>query len=349
MAEGSVIVFLWTPDLVEHLLTFLDAPSILNLARAHSFTVDVLQKASVWAKVIRRACPFGKEEEDSLWTVEDTIAEEKIDKVRHLVGLLELLDDRFNHHLDLFELICERFHPKVGSEERVDLSASMIGSHFFSVSLLGFLLLERVEASILWDGHLVGVQVENLYEPFLSVLSQRANIQDEQVDRLRFGQVTLCSDQAVNAFSTLVASTSHRVWDALFIRDGVGAEGWAELARTLRTLWLNEGFNVCATRRGMGYRGYRNLTKGFNVYATRQAMVKSRRRDLRTIWNASLDRGVEDPLEGTVWDVYCQYGEPEPIFGDWGRLVEILEVTEEEEAFLHQTQEEELDEEIQQD
>ena len=112
----------------------------------------------------------------------------------------------------------------------------MIGSHFFSVSLLGFLLLEWVEASILWDGHLVGVQVENLYEPFLSVLSQRANIQEERVDRLQVGQVTLCDDQAVNAFSTLVASTSHRVWDALFIRDGVGAEGWAELARTLRTL-----------------------------------------------------------------------------------------------------------------
>ena len=49
-------------------------------------------------------------------------------------------------------------------------------------------------------------------------------------------------------------------------------------------------------------------------------MVKSRKGDLRTIWDASLDRGVEDPLEGTVWDVYCQYGEPEPIFGDWGRL-----------------------------
>ena len=44
-------------------------------------------------------------------------------------------------------------------------------------------------------------------------------------------------------------------------------------------------------------------------------MVKSRRRDLRTIWDASLDRGVEDPLEGTVWDVYCQYGEPEPETG----------------------------------
>ena len=63
----------------------------------------------------------------------------------------------------------------MGSEERVDLSTSMIGSHFFSVSLLGFLLLEWGEASILWDGHLVGVQVENLYEPFLSVLGYLSN------------------------------------------------------------------------------------------------------------------------------------------------------------------------------
>ena len=307
MAEGSVIVFLWTPDLVEHLLTFLDAPSILNLARAHSFTVDVLQKASVWAKVIRRACPFGKEEEDSLWTVEDTIAEEKIDKVRHLVGLLELLEDRFNHHLDLLELICERFRPKVGSEERVDLSASMIGSHFFSVSLLGFLLLERVEASILWDGHLVGVQVENLYEPFLSVLSQRANIQDEQVDRLRFGQVTLCSDQAVNAFSTLVASTSHSVWDALDIGDDVGAEGWAELAKISQTL-MEVG--------ALWFVG------GFNVSTSRKALKKSKREDLRTIWEASLGGEVGDA--GTLWCVTVRSQSGEAEWTEWERLEEIL-------------------------
>ena len=319
MAEGPVIAFLWTPELMEHLLSFLDAPSILNLARAHSFTVDVLQKASVWAKVIRRACPFGKEEEDSLWTVEDTIAEEKIDQARHLVRLLELLEDRFNHHLDLLELICERFRPKVGSEERVDLSASMIGSHFFSVSLLGFLLLERVEASILWDGHLVGVQVENLYEPFLSVLSQRANIQEERLDRLRIGQVTLCDDQAVNAFSTLVASTSHSVWDALDIGDDVGAEGWAELARILPN--LVEG----GTLRSVWPVG------AFNVIASKQAMVMGTREDLRTICEAALGEEDGDPLElvGTLWSVRSQYGRVWACL-DWDEVVEVMERAEEE-------------------
>ena len=110
MAEGPVIAFLWIPELVEHLLTFLDAPSILNLARAHDYTVHVLQKPLVWAKVIRRACPFGREEEDGS-LLNTIMVERKRDQVRAIVGLLELLEDRDDHHLNLLELICERFPP----------------------------------------------------------------------------------------------------------------------------------------------------------------------------------------------------------------------------------------------
>ena len=176
-----MIAFLWTPELVEHLLSFLDAPSILNLARAHDYTVHVLQKPLVWAKVIRRACPFGREEEDGS-QLNTTIVERKRDQVRALVGLLELLEDRGDHHLDLLKLICERFPPLrsifAPGQQYVQLSDSRIGLGC-SVSPLGFLLLEEVETSQrLADDHVLRVHVDNLREPLLSVLSRRANIQD---------------------------------------------------------------------------------------------------------------------------------------------------------------------------
>ena len=176
-----MIAFLWIPELVEHLLTFLDAPSILNLARAHDYTVHVLQKPLVWEKVIRRACPFGREVEDGS-LLNTIMVERKRDQVRALVGLLELLEDRGDHHLDLLKLICERFPPlRVifgHGQQYVQLSDSRIGPSC-SVSPLGFLLLEEVETSQrLADDHVLRVHVDNLREPLLSVLSRRANIQD---------------------------------------------------------------------------------------------------------------------------------------------------------------------------
>ena len=170
-----MIAFLWTPELVEHLLSFLDAPSILNLARAHDYTVHVLQKPLVWAKVIRRACPFGREVEDGS-LLNTIMVERKRDQVRALVGLLELLEDRDDHHLDILRLICKRFPPLRAI--LVQLSDSRIGLGC-SVSPLGFLLLEEVETSQrLADDHVLRVHVDNLREPLLSVLSRRANIQD---------------------------------------------------------------------------------------------------------------------------------------------------------------------------
>ena len=53
---------------------------------------------------------------------------------------------------------------------------------------------------------------------------------------------------------------------------------------------------------------------------------------MRTIWEAALDGGVEDPEEGTFWCVGNQSGLDlaERIYGNWERLLEIMEMTEEE-------------------
>ena len=306
MAERPVVVFLWTPELVEHLLSFLDAPSILNLARAHDYTVHVLQKPLVWAKMIRRTCPFSKEEED--WSLVDMTVECKREQVRALVGLLELLEDRKDHHLNLLKLIRERFSFKVGSQQNyVDLSDSKNAPGCY-VSPLGFLLLEEVETSQrLAEDHVVGVQVDILDEPLMSVLSRRVDVQEEWVDRLHIGTVLFSNDRDVKSFSVLVASTSHSVWDALDIGDDVGAEGWAELAKISKTL-MEVG--------ALWFVG------GFNVSTSRKALKKSRREDLRTIWEASLGGEVGDA--GTLWCVTVRSQSGEAEWTEWERLEEIL-------------------------
>ena len=46
------------PELVEKLITFLDAESVSELAQAHQLTVQVLQGTHSWNKLVRRTCPY---------------------------------------------------------------------------------------------------------------------------------------------------------------------------------------------------------------------------------------------------------------------------------------------------
>ena len=46
------------PELVEKLITFLDAESVSELAQAHHITVQVLQGTHSWNKLVRRTCPY---------------------------------------------------------------------------------------------------------------------------------------------------------------------------------------------------------------------------------------------------------------------------------------------------
>ena len=238
----------------------------------------------------------------------DTIVDWKREQVRALVGLFELLEDRKDHHLNLLKLIRERFSFKMGSEQNyVDLSDSKNAPGCY-VSPLGFLLLEEVETSQrLAEDHVVGVQVDILDEPLLSVLSRRVDVQEEQVDRLHIGTVLFSNDRDVKSFSVLVASTSHSVWDALDIGDDVAAKGWAELAKISKTL-MEVG--------ALWFVG------GFNVSTSRKALKKSRREDLRTIWEGSLGGEAGDP--GTLWCVTVRSQSEEAEWTEWEQLEEIM-------------------------
>ena len=336
MSSQGEIKFWKTPELVEHLLTFLDATSMLNLAQAHRFTVQILQNASVWTKFIKRTCPFGEEED---WPLQDTIVQRKRGQVRLLVGLMELLEDHESHQLKLLELIHQRFPPidvpqRAGAEERphgpqyVTLSNSnqnpsplWVSLPVCSVSPLGFLLLEEVQGSQGLDvGNVKTIVVDplELEEPLMSVLISRATCQEGLVNWLGIGTVRCNNDQDVVSFSTLVANSHKITWDILEVGDDVGAEGWAVLARAVQTLvqdldrWLDDGFNVSASRK---------------------AMAEGRREDLRSIWEAGVEQIGDNPMDmvGNFWSVKSHGGvHVEFTYGeDWERLEEIMDMTEE--------------------
>ena len=140
MAQDAEVKFWWIPELVEHLLMFMDPASILNLAHSHSLVEQVLQSASVWTGLIKRVCSFDREEQDFPPT--NLIIQRKCGQVRALVGLLELLQNSENQQLELLELIQLRFsiQDDLCRSQCVSLCDPMIGPAYH-VSPLGFLLI----------------------------------------------------------------------------------------------------------------------------------------------------------------------------------------------------------------
>ena len=51
-----------TPELIEKILPFLDAGSIKHLAEAHGLTLEVLGKALIWDKLVKRTFPVDHED-----------------------------------------------------------------------------------------------------------------------------------------------------------------------------------------------------------------------------------------------------------------------------------------------
>ena len=56
----AATLFWGTPELVEHLLPFLDADSTKELAEAHHLTRQILGKALIWGRLTKRTFPLGK-------------------------------------------------------------------------------------------------------------------------------------------------------------------------------------------------------------------------------------------------------------------------------------------------
>ena len=98
-----------TPELVEKLLDFLDGNSTLNLARCHDLTKELVQRPSVWHKLVRRNCPVGVNR--PMWDETELVATNKR-KLMPLLELLRMAKDPVEMKLTLLGVICERFPPR---------------------------------------------------------------------------------------------------------------------------------------------------------------------------------------------------------------------------------------------
>ena len=256
--------FLQIPELVTHLLTFLDASTLSSLASVHQLTSKVVQGTAILdGEVIRRSkLPLSTLNEDTL--------ESQRQGIRLLVNLLLKLENGRDLMIDLLHVISENC-PGVDQSDRVGVSDDWI--HW--VSPLGVVLLEEAEGP--FASSLFGIReiwVENLKDPLLTALGSGLARHEEVVENLRLScrAVELKNTSQTGSFLTLLQKCS----DVDFVGIGyikihifgsIRKEGWTQLAEASR-LAIDKG---CA----------RILT--FKISKT--VLQEARLEDLRAIWD----------------------------------------------------------------
>ena len=168
MASEAEKRFWMTFELVEKLVSFLDTGSILNLAKCHQLTIDVLNSGtSVWRKLIKRTCPEGyippRAQSDRMLMTEGGLFMQERAEMSKLIAIAKMLEDPKTRLFAILDLICQRF-PSYVDQHRPGLlddedDIVNIGEVYpaqlvqvtdsrkqsCSVSLLGFWLLQELE------------------------------------------------------------------------------------------------------------------------------------------------------------------------------------------------------------
>ena len=150
-ADAAMKVF-GTPELVENLLPYLDTTSTVQLAQSKISCVVELLKSNpaLWMKMVERTLP-----EDFKLEVPDESFEEKRVKVVGLVSILKMMGKPNSHISQLLGVICEKFpqdeipsYTSSGSGvQSIQIGNCLSHGSSCSVSPLGFLLLEQIEAA----------------------------------------------------------------------------------------------------------------------------------------------------------------------------------------------------------
>ena len=328
MEEMASKKFWEIPELLEMLLPHLDSASILELAKAHRPTIQILQCGSNWDKLIQRTSPYSarkslgavylKGNSDSSWLTKNL--EAKKAELLPLIKMLAMMEEPQDCLVNLLDLICTRFPigesgrplryvkaangKTVPVPEAVKVTCPNHTSH--KVSSLGFLLLEEVEGalgsaeqSVQWLG------VAELEGILLSSLGARmrrqqlgARIKMELID-------ILCSNPQQAEDVLVIMKNCKRLihFRQLHVfEDGASAEAWAALAKAVE---LHPG--KCS------------------MSATRKALLAGRREDLKVLWEAV--RFVEVFYSDALiyeydGDVFIEKEE------GWGRLEQVLDMSE---------------------
>ena len=236
--------FWGSPELIETLLPFLDLESTKQLALSHLRTREILQTTLDWNRLVRRSCPKNV----------PAVFQEKVDAVKHLVAILELMEEPKDLMLDLLDEICRKFP---GAEVRIICPRHPDG-HLLTWD--GFLLLEEVEGafgtaeqSLGWVGSqlkeepilegVLGTALQRresvelrrpyLQQPLLSAIGSRVNRQQEKVS-YEVAYVHIEDKASLESFDALMQACSKISGMMLKISSAIGREGWETLTRTLQ-------------------------------------------------------------------------------------------------------------------
>ena len=277
-----------TPDLVERLLPFLDTTSTVQLAQSEiSCVVKLLKKnPALWKKIVERTFPgdfkLGLYEVDYYNRVRESFEEKRV-KVVGLVSILKMMDKPNSHISQLLEVICEK-SPQGFGVQSIQIGNCLSHGSSYSVSPLGFLLLEQIEAAFGLASEVTSIDLFKLDEPLVSALAQRVLRQEQKVTKMKTLNVVLETKESSEALLALVQSSVEvklgtqgtnytgqlRHTGMLYVCSG-GVDGWAVLAKALSLAHFT---------------GW--------VTAPEEMMREGRIEDLRTVWEA---------LDGTwMWE-----------------------------------------------
>ena len=331
----AVRKFRGTPELVEKLLPYLNLASIKQLAQFHRLTRNILKKAFVWNKLVKRTFPedANLDADDYIfwmipgrWQDDAALSSEKLE-TGLLAGILSLIQDSPGSHLELVLLhtIADKY---LGLNHEawtnfVEVSCSCQQTH--PVAPWGFVLLEETQATLGFRKQYVldvGRIKGRLESPLSTALSSLVTRQQGVVISLEVDLVVCSNKEDAEAIATLVEqSQTMTVEDRIEIEISewtesfnwaleFGSEGWSAIRRAVEHMSNTFGGDV-------------------SLSSERKAMMTGEKEDLWDIERAISSWYIRSSGHGTRFEK--KYGRMVRHDDEWGsgpNLETVVEMSE---------------------
>ena len=300
--SGPVERFLNLPELIERLVSFLDARSTLCLLRSRVMDKETREKSfssKAWNQLIRRTPRMV----GGMW--EDGMLQKE--GVRDLVKILKLmqLEEPHTFMLPLLDQICES-SPDVPDEHIAIRCRCHTEPHI--VSWGAFLLLEEVEGAF-------GTAEQSIQSVFkvsvapdglLRAITSRMLRQRETVTSFNDVYIAIRNADDVQEFATVMKAEEVSLRSIEISTEGkLGEEAWEKLAAAVRS-----NPNVVMRNTCMG----------------REELAEERRESIMGIWDATTTSFLVELDEPFLSVDKSEYDRD----GAWKRLLQISKMTQEE-------------------
>ena len=293
------------PELVAHLLPYLDAYSIARLASVHQLTTEILlgdPGNGIMRKVIRESgLPSNLLNEETL--------DQNREGLQRLAKLLLKMKKPKELLSELLEVICARCQAPNSLKNCVRVSCKTPGHISHSVSAIGFVLLEEVEGvfgSV--EQKVLEISPPSLKNPWLPALGSRVWRQEGMLVKLKMKDVECRTPHDTRALHTLVQKSPEVEFaprPSVRVLRRVGGEGWSYLAEAIKN--------------------FPDVSLRLTTY--KHILQEAKQEDLRTIWESSdmLTWIVMARHEGVIQIIKNSGCSPEENEQAWSRLVQILD------------------------